>query len=138
MSEHDTSEEVGSVSVHVTKWQIHLAVRNILANEMKLDPVAIRAEVQQEAHDLIKKEVIDYLEGKKWNQAGLDDWARRTMEAYKTMVEKEFREQVKIAVRELLQNQVEEVIRAVVRDCVHVQIGYRQVPVRIERAEAKC
>ncbi len=143
MSEElNVREEVGSVSVHVTKRSVHLAVRNILANEMRLDPNEIRNEVRTQAFALIKKEVIEYLEGKGYSALGLDDWAKRVLEHKKNEMEKLFSEIVKKIVRELVHETIKEefegVLEAVVRDGMELRIGWnRKAKLRAVKVEDK-
>lgn len=133
-------EEIAAVSVHITKRQVHQAVRNIISNEMKLDPVEIKNEVREQAFALIKTEVIDKLTKQGYGEIGLKDWAQRAMEhrmkAVDEMLKTIVRELVGEAIRERIQEQTLDVIGAILKDGLTVSVGYnRKIKVKIEQKE---
>ncbi len=132
--EHE--EEVGSVKVSVTSRQITKAVRNILANEMKLDPVAIRQEVHAAANALIQKEVIDYLKGNGYGHAELQAWARRTVDAKAAEILPLLKEAVRELVTAHIREEVEQVVEGIIRDGIEVRVGWnRKAKVKVARAD---
>ena len=131
-------EEVGAVTVHVTKNAIHKAVRNILANEMSLDPVAIRKEIQDKAYDFIKTEVADHINKKGYGHAELESWARRAMESRVKEVDKILKEVVKEIVSERIHEEACQVVAALVRDGLQISVGWnRKVKLAVTQAPEK-
>lgn len=135
--ESASGEEVGSVKVHVTKRQIHNAVRNILANEMKLDPVEVKNEVHSKAHELIANEVIDYISKAGYGHADIKAWAGRAMAQRMQEVDTILKQSVKELVQEHLRQQVVKVVEGIITDGLTVRLGWNpdyKVKVRMEES----
>lgn len=100
---------------------------------MNLDPVAVRDEIRQRSHEIISKEVIDHIAKAGYGTAGLQDWARRAMDARMKDVDKILKEVVRELVREHIHNEIVQVVEAVVKDGLEVRLGWnRKVKVKMQ------
>lgn len=137
MSE-EKSESVGHVQVSVTQAAVTKAVRNILANEMNLDPAQVKNEVRKKAEELIQTQVLAYLKGNAYDQANLMKRIEHVIEynikgdVLRNMV----KEVVTTLVTKHIREEVEGVVCALVKDTVEVRVGWdKKVPVKVSRVE---
>lgn len=126
-------DHVGHVDVRVKTKDVYKAVRNILANEMKLDPDEIKEEVRKAAYEVIKKEVIEQIEKVGYSYASLRDWAKRAMDARTKEVDTILKEVVKEIVIEKIRQQAIEVVEGIIKDGLTLRIGWnREIKVKVE------
>lgn len=126
MGAENTIQGVSNVVVNVSKSDVHKAVRNILANEMSLDTVKIKEEIVQKSHELIHNEVIKHINNKGYGGAGLEDWARRSMDARMKDVDKILKEVVRELVAEHISKECVQVVGAIIEKGLEINVGWNR------------
>jgi hypothetical protein len=119
-------EMTGTTQVRVNKQDVHKAVRNILANEMNLDVDKVKADVQAKAEEIIKKQVLEYLEGHGYGYAGLSERVHRRLQAFEDDIVRLIKEAVTQQVAKTLNEEIETVIAGYIEKGLEVQVGYRK------------
>jgi len=133
MSEEVQQEELAPVQVRITSKAVHNAVRNIISNELKLNPEEIKAELRKYAFETIQKEVIEYIAKSGYGTADLKYWAQRAIEARKKEVDTILKEVVAELVHRHLQQEVIQVVGAVIQNGLTVNVGWnRKIKLQIE------
>lgn len=123
------------MQVKISPKQVFNAVRNILANEMKLDPVEVRRDVQKSADALINKEVLDYISKSGYGQADIYNRVKTAMNSRMNDLDKIVKEVVRQLVMEELHQQAVEVVEAIIKDGMELKIGWGHRKVKVKLAE---
>lgn len=133
--EDNKSEVVGNVDVRVSKSEIYKAVRNILANEFKLDPNEVKEQTKKHAEQKIQEEVIDYIGKSGWTKGNVEERIRLAIDRKINDLTPIVKEVVKSLVHEKIKEELEGVVGAIIENGMKFQIGWyprREINVKIE------
>lgn len=134
MSDQSENESVGTVQVKVSPAQVHKAVRNLLANELKLDPIQIMDEVRANAERLIQEKVVAYLDGHGYSAANLENRVIRCLQALEPKFEELLRKAIEVRVHDYLERELRASIEAIIGK-TEFKVGWNKTTVKVTVAE---
>ena len=126
------STQVGTVNVHITKKEIYKAIRNILANEFKLDPTIVKNDVRNHVEKIIQEEVVNHIGKAGWNKTQLESKVSMALQSQINNILPIVKEAVKSLVYKHIQDEVQGVLEAIIKTGMEVTIGWnKKVKVKV-------